>query len=67
MMQPLKRLIAALMALVLICTAVPFPAYAANDNYTSDSPISFGSKVSTDDEESEEEEYTVYLTHALYV
>ena len=28
MMQPLKRLIAALMALVLICTAVPFPAYA---------------------------------------
>ena len=28
MMQPLKRLIAALMAFVLICTAVPFPAYA---------------------------------------
>ena len=28
MMQPLKRLIAALMALVLICTAVPFPAHA---------------------------------------
>ena len=48
MMQPLKRLIAALMALVLICTAVPFPAYAANDKYTSDSPITFGSKVSED-------------------
>ena len=51
MMQPLKRLIAALMALVLICTAVPFPAYAANDNYTSDSPITFGSKVSKDEEQ----------------
>ena len=51
MMQPLKRLIAALMALVLICTAVPFPAYAAKDNYTSDSPITFGSKVSKDEEQ----------------